>query len=170
MTKKTVIQVILLIWFLAINVAILIPSYRLIFFSPQDENSVGQQLPLSPGPPPEPAPIAPLDPKLEPAKQQQQVELYKQRVNLYTEQIKAYTQEVTAYTQHVAAYKVSEESRKKNDGTAVYELVVKNSLVTLLGGFATALISYVFANLGAGVVDNYIRVKNEKEPEPLSLL
>jgi hypothetical protein len=170
MKVKLVIQVILLLWFVVINVAILVPSYQILFCSEDTITEGVQPAPHPPGPPPAPAAIGPLDPSLDLEKQKQQVEAYKQQVSAYAEQVKAYTQEMTAYTQQVTAYKIQEGARTKAGRTGNYELVVKNSLITLLGGFATTLIAYVFANLGAGVANNYVRVRKGLNPEPLSLL
>lgn len=170
MRLKPIIQVILLIWFIAVNLAILIPSYQLLFGRSEEGVTSRPQPPAPPAPPPAPVAIGQPDPKLDIEAQKQQVELSKQQVAAYAEQIKAYTQEVSAYTQQVTAYKTQEDSRAKSGRMASYEVVVKNSLVTLLGSFATTLIGYVFANLGAGVVDNLIRMKNGKPAEPLKLL
>lgn len=170
MNLKTLVQVILLVWFIAINVAILVPSYQLIF----DPDALGpanrQVLPQPPAPPPAPAVVEQGGPAPDPQKQKQQEADYQQRVGVYTEQVKAYTQEVTAYTQQVAAHKAQEEARSKTNRLTIYGTVVKDALVTLVAGFATALIAYVFANLGAGVADNYVRVKNGQPPQSIKLL
>ncbi|MGA9773127.1 MAG: hypothetical protein WBV94_29120 [Blastocatellia bacterium] len=167
MTLKRVIQAILLIWFVSINAAILIPSYQLLLTS-ADIANIGLSQP--PAPPPLLSTIGPLDPNLDATKQAQRLEDYKQQIAVYAEQIKGYTQEVTAYTQQVAAYKTYTDANEKSGRRGVYELVVRNSLITLVGSFATTLIAYVFTNLGAGVVDNMIRMKNNRDPQPLKLL
>lgn len=169
MKFKLSLQIILMAWFIAVNVAILVPSYRLLFGSVDEGVANGPQ-PHPPSPPPASMLVGPLDPNLDLEKQKQQVESYKQQVAAYAEQIKAYSQEVAGYTQQVAAYKIHEESRKEFNRPAIYELVVKNSLITLLGGFATTLIAYVFTNLGVGLADNFIRMKNGQPPESLKLL
>lgn len=166
---KKLIQIILLVWFVAINVAILVPSYQLLF-APDTAGITGVLLLPQPPVPPPLVVVGPLDPNLNLEQQKQQVETYKQQVGTYVEQIKAYTQQVTAYTQQVAAYKTQKEAKDETNRLAVYEAVVKNSLVTFVGGFATTLITYVFANLGAGVVDNYVRMRMGKAPESLRLL
>ena len=170
MNLKLFIQGILLAWFLAINIAILVPSYKLIFGS----DGAGSAARIQPPDPPQvPAPltgIGPIDTTLDATKQTQQVEVYKQQVAAYAEQIKGYTQDVAAYTQRVAAYKTAGEVQEKAGPKGVYELVVKGSLVTLLGSFATTLIAFVFANLGAGVMNNVIRMRNSREPEALDPL
>ncbi len=161
MTLKKLIQGILVIWFIAINVAILIPSYGLLFDAGNESGSSPQPLPTPV--PPSPPVVGPLDSTLNADGQKQQVETYKQQVAVYVEQVKSYTQQVSAYKIHV-------ETRNKSMRAAIYEIVVKDTLVALIGGFATTLIGYVFANLGAGVVDNYVRMKNNAPPQALTLL
>ena len=170
MKLKTLLQIILLVWFIAINVAILIPSYQLLFARGVVGAAGGRVLPQPPELKTAPVVVGPLDSNLDLEKQKQQVETYKQQVATYAENIKAYTQQVTSYTQQVEAYKTQEGARNQTNRLAVYEAVVKNSLVTLVGGFATTLIAFIFANLGAGVVDNYIRVRKGAAPESLQLL
>lgn len=166
MNIKSLIQWILLLWFVALSAAVLIPSYQMLFGRPS-ERTTGKP----PDPPvPPPAPVLSFGAQSAPAEQQPQLEAYKQQAAVYAEQVKSYTQEVAVYTQQVAAYKAQEDANHKSGRASVYELVVKNSLVTLMGTFATALIGYVFANLGAGLLDNYVRMKNSEAPQPLSLL
>ena len=160
MDIKRLIQTILVVWFIAINVGILIPSYLLLFSAGKE---AGAAQPINAPTPPTPPNVGPLDTNLNAEAQKQQVETYKQQVAGYVEQVKSYTQQV-------AAYKIQAETQNKGRGAVVYELVVKNTLVVLLGGFATTLIGYVFANLGAGVVDNFVRMRNNSPPQALTLL
>lgn len=169
MNVKRFVQVTLLIWFLVVSVAILVPSYQLLFGSNEAETAGRSQPPTPPPPPPAFSTIMTLDPKLDTAKQAQQVEGYKQQVGAYAERIKGYTQEVAAYTQQVAAYKTTGEAQEKSGRRGAYELVVKGSLITVLGGFATTLLGLVFANLGAGLADNMIRMRNNHPPQSLTL-
>lgn len=167
---KRLIQAILLIWFLAVNIATLVPSYRMLF-GPDDTMDLSLSPPPAPPQPPPPLGASGVfKPGLDATAQAQQVEAFKQQVNGYAEQIKGYTQEVTGYTQQMAGYKSYQEVAGKSGRRAVYELVVKGSLVTLLGSFATTLIAFVFANLGAGVVNNAMLMKNGREPNKLKLL
>ena len=164
---KKAIQIILLTWFIAVNLLILIPSLYLLTRR-VDETSASQpsQAPL----PPAAVAVGPLDPALDLEKQKQQVEVYKQQNAAYAEQVKAYTQQVSAYTQQVAAFKTQQESTPDGRRRAVYELVVKGTLLSLIGGFATALIAFVFTNLGATVVDNFVRMRNNQPPQSFNLL
>jgi hypothetical protein len=164
---KTTIQLLLLTWFVTVNLFILIPSFTLLR-SGVDESSATQ--PPHPPQPPPPVNVGLLDPTLDLEKQKQQIEAYKQQVGGYAEQIKAYTQQVSAYSQQVTAYKTQQEAKPDAKRKAIYELVVKGTLLSLIASFATTLIAYVFTNLGATVVDNAIRMKNQKEPQELRLL
>jgi hypothetical protein len=166
MTVKGLIQLVLLVWFLAVSAAVLIPSYQLLFGRPEAE-SAG----TPPAPPvPPPAPVVAFGSQPEAAKLQQQLESYRQQSVAYAEQVKSYTQEVAAYTQQVAAYKTHAEAQQRSGRASVYELVVKNSLVTLVGTFAASLLTYVVASLGAGLIDNNARLKRGAPPQPFSLL
>lgn len=162
MTLKRLIQSILLIWFLAVNVAILVPSYRLLF-GPSDPTNTALQAPEPPQPPTLVNEINSVGTRADAGERAEQLERYKQQVTAYAEQIKGYTQQV-------AAYKTYGDAQEKSSVRVVYELVVKGSLVTLLSGFATALVALVFANLGAGLMDNMIRVRSGHDPEKLKLL
>lgn len=164
---KKAIQLILLTWFITVNLFILIPSFFLLR-SGGDETAASQ--PPPPPQPPQTVSVGPLDPALDIEKQKQQVEAYKQQTGVYAERVKAYAQEVSAYGQQVTAYKAQQEAKPNSRQRATYELVVKGTLLALIGGFATALLAYVFTNLGATVVDNYVRMKNNETPQSFSLL
>lgn len=166
MTIKGMIQWLLLIWFVALSTAVLIPSYQMLFGPPEA---------ASPGDPP-PPPVPPLAPvfapgaQTDPVKLQQQLEAYKQQTAVYAEQVKSYTQEVVTYTQQVSAYRTHQEARSKSGRVSVYELVVKNTLLSLASTFVIALLGYVLASLGAGLLDNYARMRNGAAAQPLSLV
>ena len=163
---KTAIQVILLLWFIVVNALIIGPSAYLLV---QQPTVVTAEQPKLPSPPAD-VTLASLDPALDVEKQKQQVEAYKQQVAAYTERVKVYTQQVASYGQQVTAYKTLHDSQPSTRRAAIYELVVKGTLVTLISGFATALIAYVFTNLGATVVDNIARMRNNQAPQPFKLL
>jgi hypothetical protein len=159
---KRVIQAILLVWFIVVSAAILIPSYQLLFGAGDPEPAKTQ----APTPPAAPSRLT-FDPNLDATHQAQKLEDYKQQLAVYTEQIKGYTQEVTAYTQQVAAHKVFVDTNEKSTRRGVFELVAKGTLVTMIGTLMTGLIAYVFTSLGAGVVNNMMLVRNGKDPQPL---
>jgi hypothetical protein len=167
MSLKGLIQVILLVWFIVVNASILIPSWQMLYGTP-DRDIANRPPPTPPLMPP--APAMPPDTQTDAAQQPQRLEVYKQQAAVYAEQVKSYANEVAAYAQQVAAYKLHEEARQKAGRVGTYELVVKGTLVTILGSFAVTLVGYVFANLGAGVVDNFARLKNGAPPQPLRLL
>lgn len=167
-TLKRLIQITLLIWFIAINVAILVPSYRLLFATA--DNPAVQGLPTLPDAPTAPKFPEPSATKPDPETQKQQGAEQQQQVGLYAQRVNAYTQQVAAYTQQLAALKAQRDAKDTTNRLAVYDSVVRNSLVTLVGGFATGLIAVVFANLGAQVANNFANVKRGKDPEPLHWL
>jgi hypothetical protein len=155
---KKVVQWILIVWFITVNLFILIPSFVLLKESREEA--------VKPTPPPDPPKemtIGPLDSTLEIDRQKQQIEAYKLQVSLYAEEVKRHAQQVAAHKTYIEATPASRR-------IAVYQLVVKESLLTLISGFATALIAYVFTSLGANVVDNFLRMRNNQAPQPLSLL
>lgn len=155
---KKAIQAILLSWFLIINLFILIPSFYLLSGSADDSTK--------PQPPPQPpavTTIGPLDSAIDIEKQKHQLEAYKLQAGLYAEQGKIYAQQVTAH-------KTYQDALPGSRRTAVYELVVKSTLVTLISGFATALIAYVFTSLGAQVVNNQLLMRKGQPPQRLSVL
>jgi hypothetical protein len=163
---KTAIQIILLTWFIVVNLLIIGPSFYLLLQQPTVATAEQPKVPSPPGD----VTLASLDPALDIEKQKQQVEAYKQQVAAYTERVKVYTQQVAAYGQQVTAYKTLQDAQPSTRRAAIFELVVKGTLVTLISGFATALIAYVFTNLGATVIDNFVRMRNNQAPQPLKVL
>src|SRR5688572_171540 len=97
---KKLIQIILLVWFIVVNLLILGPSLYLLVAGGDD---VQGQTPPSAPQPPAPVSIGPLETSLNLEQQKQQIEAYKQQVAAYGEQVKSYSQQVTAYTQQVSA-------------------------------------------------------------------
>ena len=162
---KELIQWILLGLFVGLIVLVLIPSST-ILFGIGGESTVKLQEPPTPPVPPNPLTLAPLDPKLD---LEAQVKVYTQQVNAYTQQVAGYAQQVSAYTQQVNVYKTFAESTGKSRQAATYELVVKNTLLSLLNTFVAFLLGYVFVKAGANMVDNFIRAKNGQPVESLKL-
>jgi len=161
MTIRGLIQFVLLVWFVALGAAVLIPSYRLLFGRPEGEPASSPPAP----PVPPPAPVVAFGAQPEAAKLQQQLETYMQQSAAYAEQVKSYTQEVAAYTQQVAAYRTHEEAKQRSGRAHDYELVARNSLLTLVATFAATLIGYVFAKLSPVLLDNYTRLKRGAPPQ-----
>jgi hypothetical protein len=151
--KKTV-QIILIIWFIIINLYILIPSFIVLQGLNLENQSVA--IPI----PPSPLSLTPLNLTVS-------LDSQKEQVNAHTQQVNAYTQEVNAFIQQVNAYKAYLESSNKFNQHTKYGLVVKDTLVALLTSLLTALVSYVFINASAGLANNYILAKNNKDVQPI---
>ena len=162
--KKTV-QIILIVWFILLNLFILIPSFNLLFNYTEETANESIKVPDLP----------PAVPKLEilnssaPEKtQDNQVKIATQQVQAYAQQIAAYTQQITAYTQEVNLEKLKMDNSKKGSAITRYNTVIKDSLLTLLGGFATAFITFAFVNAGTTLANNYLRAKNNQPVTPIT--
>jgi hypothetical protein len=127
-------------------------------------SSTETQNPPSPPTTPNPITLAPFDPELDP---QKQVDVYTQQVNAYTQAVTAYTQQVSAYTQEVDAYKTFGELSDNSRQTALYQLVVKDTLLSIFNSFLTALLAYAFVRGAASVINNYNLVSQGQPAEPL---
>lgn len=127
-----VIQIILIAWFITVNLFILIPSYNVLEGIGHEDAKV---LPK----PPEQLPVPPnLSGSVDPAMNvETQKELIKAHVSFYTQQ-------VTAHNQQVDAYKKQLDSLGKTRQILVYELVIKQTIVTLIAGLTSALVAFAF--------------------------
>jgi ABC-type glycerol-3-phosphate transport system permease component len=155
---KNLIRIILIGWFIVLNLFIFIPAYRLF----GDVFSKGDEAVQSPPSPPEPIQalsLAEIDTTLELEVLKQQILAQTEQVNAYTQRVSAYTQEVAAYTQQTEAYKTYLSSTVQSERLTVYEKVVNGTLLGMLNAFVAALITYVFANVGASLVNNFISKK-----------
>ncbi|HEX7957306.1 MAG TPA: hypothetical protein VF508_10215 [Pyrinomonadaceae bacterium] len=172
---KTFIQVILVIWFVAFTLFVLVPSYKVL-------SRVGvpdaAELPTMPEPPPPPkaeelrssAPAAPVKPPEQPRTKipDSTGTSTLPTVEARNAWVDVYTQQVTAYTQQVAAYKSQIESGKTRQ-VAAYSAVVTNTLVSLLSTALTAFLGYVFVKAGAELVNKYVATKRGEEPKSLKI-
>ena len=127
-----VIQIVLVAWFITVNLFILIPSYNVLKGIGHDDAKV---LPK----PPEQLPLPPnlsgsVNPTINVETQQ---ELIKAHVSFYTQQ-------VTAHNQQIDAYKKQLDSLGKTRQIIVYELVIKQTIVTLIAGLTSALVAFAF--------------------------
>ena len=147
-------QVTLLIWFVVINLFILVPSFFILARGLSADAVVVPEMPAPP-PPPEPATLLQFDSKLDPKVQEAQV---KAQVDAYTQRVNGYTQRVTAYTQQIVAYKSQIEAGKTRQ-MIVYQAVVVDTLKALLTTLLTALVGFVFAKAGAEVLSKHIAAK-----------
>lgn len=155
---RVIVRIILLVWFCVASLFIFIPSYQILSTVMK---KVPQPIP-NPVSPPGPPILPTIDSKLDIKVQEQQVEAYKQQVS-------AYSQQVTAYTQQVVAYKAGLDSEARDARISAYDTVVKSTMATLLTSFFAALIGLAFANVGMGLLNNYIRAKNNQLLQSIEL-
>jgi hypothetical protein len=158
---KTLIQWTLLVLFVSLGLFILIPSYH-VLSSAGGGGTITLKEPPEPPSPPNPLTLPTIDPKLDLKVQEEQVKAHTQQVNAYTQQITAYAQQVSAYSQHISAYKTYADSSVKSPRTSAYQLVVKDTLLSLLNTFITVLLGYVFVTKGAEIVRDYVSAKYAK--------
>lgn len=163
---KVFIRIILILWFFVLNLFIFIPAYRLFqdVFSKSEE---AVQIPSSPPEPMQALSLPEIDTTLELEVLKQQVLSQTEQVNAYTQRVSAYTQEVAAYTQQTEAYKTYLSSTVQSERLTVYEKVVNQTLLGMLNAFVVALITYVFANVGASLASNFIRLKYKGSADPI---
>ena len=125
------IQLILIAWFIVVNLFIFVPSYKVLKGISNDEAIV---LPKAPEPPSPPS-LGGLDPTMNPQTQQ---ELIKAHVSFFTQQI-------AGHNQRTDAYKKQLDSLGKTRQIIVYELVIKQTIMALITGLTTALVAFAFA-------------------------
>lgn len=138
----------------------MIPSYQFLF---GQEASNVEKLEEPPKPPTPPAPPA----LTSQTSIQVDAKLIEEKVKGYTQEVIAYTQQVAAYNQQVNAFKTHAELAIKSRGATTYEMVVKGTLQPLLSAILTAFLTWVFANVGASLADNYVRAKNNQPLQPI---
>lgn len=155
-------QGVLIVWFIVVNLFILIPSYNLLNIEKESENSS-----IDPPRPPNVLVIKDLNTSDPDSTQKNQIAIATQQALAYTQQINVYTQQVNAYKEQISLAKLQLENTKKGSQMARYTAVIKDVLSTLLTGFVAALITFAFVNAGTGLADNYIRVKNNQAPVPI---
>lgn len=172
---KGFIQVMLVIWFIAVTVFVLVPSYKVLSVV----GVTGADLPKMPEPP-VPPPAAELkaiglgapakSPKQQPAKLPGSLatDPAASAAGARDARVDVYTQQVTAYTQQVAAYKSQIESGKTRQITA-YRTVVTDTLVSLLSTALTAFLGYVFVKAGAELVNKYVAMKRGETVQSLKI-
>ncbi len=132
---KTFIQWLLIVWFVSLALLALIPSIRLLSCVP--EQVTVDPLPTAPDPPQDST-----DPTA----------------------LSIYTQQVAAYNASVTAYKSRLDDLRTRDFHATYELVVRNTLTTLMATIVGGLATFAFAR----ALDNNNRMRHNREPERLT--
>lgn len=156
---QRLIQIVLVAWFLTISLFLFVPSFLLL--------RGGTAVPAFPQPPAQP-PVTqtlanpPVDPKIE-------FRVLEELGKTYGQQVTLYTQQVAAYKEHLNAYKAYIDVLGKRELTGPYQLVVKDTLSTLLSTFATALLGYVFIRGGAGLLNNVLLLRKGQPPHPIDI-
>jgi hypothetical protein len=161
---KLIIAVLVTSVFLAIALLVIVPSYGLLT-AKDDAGAAEFQPPPNAPAAPGAITIPPIDPKID---IEQQIKAYTQVVaayvtNAYSQQAGAYGKQIDAYKSYVAATGVPRRQ-------AIYDLVVKGTLVTLLNTILTTLLAFAFVKAGANVLNNVIRVKAGQPVESFRLL
>ena len=145
MEIKPAIQWMLLLWFLVISFLVLYPSMHLLF----DYKNVTINAPPQPPTPPSPVVLS----------QQQDAGQQEKLVQIYNQQVAAYEKYVTAYSSFLTAYKSHVEMQNKPPAHATYELVVKETLLTVMNSFVAALLGYVFVKAGENAIRQYVNAR-----------
>lgn len=149
---QDVARVLLLVWFVVISLFILVPSFYVL-------QRMGE---LSAQPLPQP-PAAPTPPELLPFDKTLDKEVQGKQIQ---SRVDAYQHQVTAYTQLMGAYKSQLDAQGKPPQLAVYQTVVKETLVSLITALLTALIGYVFVKEGVQVAKEYVKAKSKPAAGP----
>lgn len=124
------IQIILIAWFVIVNVFIFVPSYKILKGIDNNDAMVLPQAPELTSPP-----NLSVDPNMNPQSQQ---EIIKANVSFYTQQ-------VIGHNQKIDAYKKQLDSLSKTRQMVVYELVIKQTIMALITGLTAALVGFAFA-------------------------
>jgi ABC-type glycerol-3-phosphate transport system permease component len=127
-----VVQIILIAWFLMVSLFIFIPSYNVLKGIDQGDAKV---LPKPPDPPPSPPNLSGSVTSGLSAETQQ--ELIKAQVSFYTQQVATHNQQIDAYKKQL-------DSLGKTRQILIYELVIKQTIVTLIAGLTSALVAFAF--------------------------
>ncbi len=80
-----------------------------------------------------------------------------------------YAQQVAAYQTAVTAFNTQMQVIQKSDRMAAYQLVVKDTLLTVFGTTLASFITFAFVSVAAQVRDNHNRMRNNREPQKISL-
>jgi len=170
---KTFIQVLLIFWFFAVTLFVLVPSFTVLSVVGVSGAEDLPKMPEPPVPPPsaelkQAVSAAPAKTPERPTKIPGSATPDTAVVEVRDARVDVYTQQVTAYTQQVAAYKSQIESGKTRQITA-YRTVVTDTLVSLLSTALTAFLSYVFVKAGAELVNKHLAAKRGEKAESLEM-
>ena len=171
---KTFIQVLLVIWFMAVTLFVLVPSYKVLSVVYVEGAADLPTMPDPPQPPPA-AELKPLAPAAAKTPERSGAKVPGSQpadpaatVGGQDARVAVYTQQVTAYTQQLAAYKSQIESGKTRQ-VAAYRAVVTDTLVSLLSTALTAFLGYVFVKASAELVNKYLAKGTNQKVEPLKI-
>jgi hypothetical protein len=159
---QKIVQTILVIWFVVVSLFLFIPGAALLLR--------GDPLPAAMPNPPSPPVVstALTDPK-EIAVISRDPKVIEEISKAWAQQVASYTQQVAAYKEQLAAYKVYADAAGKRQLSGAFQLVIKDTIVTLLSTFATALLGYVFVKGGAGLVNNLLLIRSGRPTEKLDI-
>jgi hypothetical protein len=156
---KTVVRIVLVAWFVIVNILILVPSF-LVLWAPEAENRLTLQTPERPKPPDV---MALVNKDADSTARATQVTFAGHVTTMYGHQAGVYMQQVNAY-------KTNAELLAKSPDRSRYQLVVKDTLVPLLTVFFSALITFAFINGTSSLINNHNLLKHGKDPQPINLL
>lgn len=172
-------QITVLVLLIGISLLVLIPSFDLLHCLWQPETSP-QSIPAFPKAPIFTAhiPMAPasisadiasaLHGKPEELENRgkviaKRVDTYQQEIEAYKAQVTAYEREISNYTNQVSAYQTQAQYTDTSRKLRIYNVLVSQSLMQMLGGLLIAIVTYLFAK----VADNYNRMKRGNDPVSL---
>jgi hypothetical protein len=135
---KTFVQRLLLAWFIALSLFVLVPSFLVL------TTSTGDLPVLKPIPPPPEPPASATE-----------------------SEVARHTLNVTAYQQYVTAYTAYSQIAKGRGFDSKFELVVMKTLLPLLDKLVVAFLTYAFVVAAATTVDNANRLRNNQPPEQM---
>lgn len=144
-------RIVLLLWFLMVSAFVFVPSFGVLRDA---RNSAAPTLPE--------LPVAPESEKIDP---KEDPEVLAQRVALFQQQVKIFEHQLNAYKKQVETETADHVTKAE-----AFQMVVKDTLVTLVAQFLTALFAYVFVNAGAQVLDNRQRIQAKKAPQTIRIL
>lgn len=147
---KLFVQVLLLLWFVAVSALVIIPSALLLY--PMVDPAI---VDLTPPRPPRP-------PVLSPIPDSATGDDLVKRVARVEQEVIAYGHRVNAYEKEVAAHKDTVEAVKSLDPVSVYKAVVKDTFVDLLGKVLATLLAFAFVKVTGQAVTNAFAAKHHE--------
>lgn len=165
-------KVLLLAWFFVVNLFIWIPSYRLLMTA--DSAAASSRTP--PELPEEPAELNAalrLDALPDGLSVEQLIERVKsqeQQVKAHGIQMEGYKARLGAFANEVDAYKTATQLGTTSPAHEAYKLVVKETVGTVIWASVVGLLTLGFAKVGAQVLDNHNRMRQQQPPQEIRIL